>query len=194
MLLPDGLSTSFPHLAMAGGKDGTKYLLNRDKLGGQQTGDTGAVWHAVAGGGIWGGPAFFQDSSGTSYVVYGNGSPLSTYAFAPATATLTSVASINFGCLECRDSGSQPIVSSNGTNPGTAIAWALQTPGGSGGTISLVAFDALKMTELFKGPAGAWNVASGASYIGGALVSPVVANGRVYVPADGSVAVFGLSP
>ncbi len=185
MLLPDGLSSSLPHLAMAGGKDGTKYLLNRDNLGGQQT---------VEGGGIWGGPAFFQDSNGTSYVVYGTGSPLSTYAFTPATATLTSVASINFGCLECRDSGSQPIVSSNGTNPGTAIAWALQTPGGSGGTISLVAFDALKMTKLFQGAAGPWNVTSGASYIGGALVSPVVANGRVYVPTDGSVAVFGLSP
>jgi hypothetical protein len=194
MLLPDGLSSSLPHLAIAGGKDGTKYLLNRDNLGGQQTADAGAVWHAVAGGGIWGGPAFFQDSSGTSYVVYGNGSPLSTYAFAPATATLSAVASINFGCLECRDSGSQPIVSSNGTNPGTAIAWALQTPGGNGGTISLVAFDALKMTKLFQAPAGSWTMTSGASYIAGALVSPVVANGRVYVPTDGSVAVFGLSP
>jgi hypothetical protein len=193
MLLPDGLSSALTHLAVAGGKDGVKYILNRDKLGGQQTGDAGAVWKATVGGGMWGGPAFFQDSSGTSYVVYGDGNPISTYTFSPATASLSVKATINFGCLECRDAGSQPIVSSDGTNPGTAIVWALQTPGGSGGTISLVAFNALTMAKLFQGSAGSWTVGSGASYIAGALVSPVVANGRVYVPTDGSVAVFGLS-
>ena len=57
MLLPDGLSTAFPHLLVAGGKDGTKYVLNRDRLGGQQTGDAGAVWQAVTGGLMWGGPS-----------------------------------------------------------------------------------------------------------------------------------------
>jgi hypothetical protein len=84
------------------------------------------------------------------------------------------------------------VISSNGTTAGTAIAWALKTPGNSGGTITLYAFDALKMTTLYSGAAGNWTVGSGASYIAGALVSPLVANGRVYVPTDGSVAVFGL--
>ena len=80
MLLPDGLSSTLPHLLIQGGKGGAtgaqKYLLNRDHLGGMQTGDSGAVWHANTGGGIWGGPAFFQDTNGSSYVIYGNGAPL----------------------------------------------------------------------------------------------------------------------
>ena len=194
MLLPDALSSVFPHVMVAGGKDGTKYVLNRDNLGGQQTGDAGAVFHSVIGGGIWGGPAFFQDTTGTGYVVYG-ANPLRTFAFQPSTGALSVFATTSgVGCLECRNAGSQPIVSSNGTNPGTAVVWALKTAGNSGGTISLYAFDALKMTTLFLGTAGPWTVGSGASYIGGALISPVVANGRVYVPTDGSVAVFGLSP
>lgn len=97
------------------------------------------------------------------------------------------------GCLECRDSGSQPVISSNGTTSGTAIVWALKTPGGSGGSITLYAFDALNMgTTLFTGKAGTWTQAAGTAWIGGALVSPLVANGKVYVPTDGSVAVFGL--
>ncbi len=101
--------------------------------------------------------------------------------------------SANVGCLECRDSGSQPVVSSNGTAAGSAIAWALKTPGNGGGSISLYAFNALNMgMTLFSGTAGPWTQASGTAWIGGALVSPLVANGKVYVPVDGAVTVFGL--
>ena len=196
MLMPDGLSGTYPHLLIQGGKGGAsgaqKYLLNRDNLGGIQTGDAGAVWHANTGGGIWGGPAFFQDTSGNAYVVYGTGQPLNTYLFNPSSASFPSFCLREPGCLECRDSGSQPIVSSNGTTPGTAVAWALKTPGNSGGTISLYAFDALNMRTLYTGVAGKWTQIPGSAWIGGALVSPVVAGGKVYVPTDGAVAIFGL--
>jgi FtsP/CotA-like multicopper oxidase with cupredoxin domain len=202
LLFPD-MAGSFPHLLIQGGKCGAgsasggtqgcqKYILNRDALGGVLAGDAGALWHADTAGGIWGGPAFFQDTSGNSYIIYGTGNPLTTYEVGLTPVSLTPFASANVGCLECRNAGSQPIVSSLGTNPGTAIAWALKTPGNGGGTISLYAFDALTMRVLFAGAAGTWNVGSNATYIGGALVSPEVANGRVYVPTDGSVAVFGL--
>jgi hypothetical protein len=97
------------------------------------------------------------------------------------------------GCLLCRESGSQPIVSSNGTTAGSAIVWALKTPDNSGGTISLYAFNALNMSSvLFSAPAGSWNQTPGTAWIGGAMISPLVTDGRVYVPTDGSVAVFGL--
>ncbi len=57
----------------------------------------------------------------------------------------------------------------------------------------LYAFNALKMSDtLFSGAAGNWSVPSGASQVPGPFVSPLVANGKVYVPVDGSVAVFGL--
>jgi hypothetical protein len=73
--------------------------------------------------------------------------------------------------------------------------WALKTPGNSGGTITLYAFDALNMgTTLYSATAGTWTQTSGTSWVGGALVSPLIANGHVYVPTDGSVSVFGLHP
>jgi hypothetical protein len=161
-------------------------------MGGQQTADAGALWSANTGGGIWGGPAYFVDQSGNQHVIYGGNQTLNTYTLSqPTSLTLASTSPV--GHLEGRDSGSQPVVSSNGTQAGSAVAWALQTPGNAGGNISLFAFDALNMgTPLFEGLAGTWTQTAGTQWIGGALVSPLVANGRVYVPTDGSVSVFGL--
>jgi hypothetical protein len=196
MLLPDQTGAT-PHLLVAGGKCSVgygclKYILNRDALGGQKTGNAGALLSDNVAGGIWGGPAYFVDSSGTQRILYG-GNPLGDYSLALAPYGLTLTSSTNVGCLECRNKGSQPIVSSNGTQAGSAVAWALKTPGNGGGAITLYAFDPLNMgTPLFAGNAGPWTAASGASYIGGALISPVVANGHVYVPMQGGVAVFGL--
>ncbi|MBD5606310.1 MAG: multicopper oxidase domain-containing protein [Candidatus Eremiobacteraeota bacterium] len=202
ILLPNVTGT-YPHLMFSGGKCGSggsagtvgcqKYLLNRDSLGGIASGDAGALWHADTGGGMWGGATTFQDAKGVTYLVFGTGSPISTYTLGLSPVSLAVQSSANPGCLECRNKGSQPIVSSNGTLAGTAVVWALKTPGNGGGNITLYAFDALNMSHtLFTGVAGPWTVGSGASYIGGALVSPTVANGRVYVPTDGGVAVFGL--
>jgi FtsP/CotA-like multicopper oxidase with cupredoxin domain len=200
------LAGAYPHLVIQGGKCGVgsanggtqgcvKYVLNGDNLGGQQAGDAGALYHANTGGSMFGGPAFFQDSSGKSYVIYGGGNPLTTYTLDLNPISLVPQSEANVGCLGCRAPGSQPIVSSNGTTAGTAIVWALKTPGNSGGAISLYAFDALNMSHtLYTGTAGQWTNTSGAPYIGNAFVSPLVANGRVYVPTDGGVAVFGLNP
>jgi hypothetical protein len=144
---------------------------------------------------MWGGPATFQDANGVNYVIYGSGAPLSTYTLSTSPLSLSVLSSGYPGCLECRDSGSQPIVSSNGTTAGTAVVWAMKTAGGSGGTLTLYAFNPFSMgTPLFSGAAGPWTVGTGASYIGGALISPTVANGHVYVPTDGGVAVFGIAP
>ncbi len=193
MLLPDGLSTKYPHLALQGGKTQIKYLLNRDNMGGFKPGDSGAVWQGTIPGGF-DGQSFFKDGSGNAYVVGGN-SNIATYLFNPATAslTLTNRATTPGGCMECRNGGSQSIVSSNGTTAGTTIVWALHTPGSGGGPISLYAYNASTMQFLYTGVAGDWEPASNASgSVGAAFVSPMEANGRVYVPTDGGVAVFGL--
>ena len=196
LLLPDQAG-AFPHVLLQGGKCGQggclKYLLNRDALGGQQANNAGALWSANVAGGIWGGPAYFQGPGNVQYVVYGTGSPLSTFTLGTAPIGLTVQSSANVGCLECRDAGSQPVVSSNGTTAGTAVVWALKTPGNAGGKISLYAFDALNMGHtLFTAQAGTWTQTTGSAWIGGALVSPLVAGGHVYVPTDGAVSVFGL--
>ena len=193
MLLPDGLSPKYPHLALQGGKTQIKYLLNRDNMGGYKSGDSGAVWQGTISGGF-DGQSFFKDANGDAYVVGGNSS-IGTYLFNPANASLTlahQTASPG-GCMECRNGGSQSIVSSNGTAFGTTIIWVLQTPRSAGGAISLYAYDASLMKILYTGIAGVWQPASNAGgTVGAAFVSPMVANGKVYVPTDGGVAVFGL--
>ena len=198
MLLPDQAGPQ-AHMLVAGGKCSEnnvgciKYILNRDSMGGRQNGNAGALWSGSTGGGIWGGPAYFADAAGGQHIVYGTGAPLNTYTLGLGPASLSVQSAANVGCLECRNAGSQPVVSSNGTQAGTAIVWALKTPSSSGGTISLYGFDALNMSHtLFSAPAGSWTKTAGSAYIAGALVSPLVADGHVYVPTDGSVSVFGL--
>jgi len=197
MVLPDQPG-SVPHLVVQGGKCDSnnkcyKRLLNRDAMGGQRASDAGAVNELDVGGPIWGGPAYFADTNGGQHIVYGGGTPLSTLNVGGSPPVLSVQSSANVGCLECRDHGAQPIVSSNGTQAGTAVVWALKTPGQSGGQISLYAFDALNMSHtLFTGVAGNWTQTPSSLWIGGALVSPLVVDGRVYVPNDGYVSVFGL--
>jgi hypothetical protein len=201
MLLPDQAGT-LPHLLLAGGECSSnnlgcfKYILNRDQLGGQQNNSAGAVWTATSGTApLFGGPADFVAVTGTQHVVWG-GNPLSTGNLSVGPVGLGVQSSTAVGCLECRNGGgAQPVISSNGTAAGSAVVWALKTPGNSGGTISLYALDPLNMgTTLFSAPAGSWIPASGTGRMGGALISPLVANGHVYVPTDGSVSVFGLLP
>ena len=81
--------------------------------------------------------------------------------------------------------GTTPVVSSNQSKAGTGVVWALVRSN----PLQLVAFDA---TDLTKGPlfgpvfAGPWN-----NY-GGAFTEPTVIQGKVYVPSDGQLNVFGL--
>ena len=203
LLFPDQAGP-YPHQLLQGGKcsyNGSlawpcwKYVLNRDSLGGQQAGNAGALGVQNIAGMMFGGPAYFRDGNG-QHVIYG-GDPLTSYIAAPdarGVLRISPQASTSVGCFVCRDSGgSQPIVSSNGTTAGTAIVWVIKGNPPGGGPMSLYAFDAIRLgTPLFSGRAGFWNVTGGSSYVGSALVSPTVANGRVYVPVDGGVAVFGL--
>ena len=213
MLLPDQSGT-YTHMIVAGGKCGAgaanggttgcqKYILNRDKLGGRQPNEAGALWHGNTAGWMWGGPAYFQDAAGTSHVIYGGGgesgnwAPLSTYNLNKSPVSLSVQSSQSaVPCMICtrgNPGGSIPIVTSNGKNANTAIVWAIQSPGQSGGSMSIYAFNALNMSsKLFSGVAGNWSVPPGAAQVPGPFVSPMVANGKVYVPVDGAVAVFGL--
>jgi hypothetical protein len=206
LLFPDANGVAHSKLLIQGGKCSpticSKWVLDRTQLGGQTVGDQGAIWHGNIAGWMWGGPAFFELSDGSQLVAYGGSRPglvtrqgqLGVYRFNPTDGSLTLRASTTvFGCLECRNSGgSQPVISSNGTAAGTAIVWALQTPH-NGGTINLIAFNPQDMSTLVDVPVGPWTMAPPSQYIGGAFISPLIADGKVYVPFDGGVAVFGLA-
>ena len=184
MLIPQQTGTQYPNLAVAMGKASVLYLLDRDKLGHEHTNDTGALQVINdSGGGVWGGPAYYSGPTG-QFVYYQTGGDtihayqLSTSPSGKPSLTLTSTGSSNAGY-----GGSLPVVSSNGQTAGTGILWEIER----GTTVTLEAYDATNLaTLLYSSPAGTWPKSN-------SFLSPLVANGKVYVASQGTVEVFGLT-
>ena len=183
LLLPDQPGAN-PHLLVNVGKEGSIYLVNRDNMGKYNSGGDSQIvqWLPDVLGGIWGMPAYFNES------VYFGGSYDSLKAFTltnglfnpnPASHTPTPYAYY----------GPTPSVSANGTRNG--IVWALDYAAQpSGGPAVLHAYSAANLgNELYNttqnaerdqlGPAVKFSV-------------PTIANGKVYVGTGNSVAVFGV--
>lgn len=200
--LPVG-TASYPHLLVQAGKDGRVFVLNRDGLGGREQGSGGTdAYLAEAGkfGGQWGHPAAFEAStsplaSGSSglndYVYYlGKGDNLRALqlgANSSGLPTLTDVANsvTSFGYT----SGS-PVVTSNGTDPSSAVVWVVGADNSSGANGTLYAFDAipqqvngaLQLQQIWSAPIGTASK----------FCIPATSNGRVYVATrDGHVLGFG---
>jgi hypothetical protein len=174
------------HLIVGGGKDGSLYVLNRDRLGGY--GDDRA-WQEV---GI-GGPILSTAAFWNNYLYIGGVStPLLAYALDPSTARFSAAgasamsANVPFGRT--------PSVSASGSSNG--IVWTLNnsqvcvintqaaTPTQSTcGPAILEAYDATNLgTELWS------SAASSADTAGNAVRNavPTIANGKVYIGTRGN--------
>jgi hypothetical protein len=187
MLLPAVTGQTAPPLAVAMGKDATLYLLNQTKLGGEKPGDKGALQAqriGGSGGGVWGGPAFYNSPASGPLVYYQiNGDVLRSYAVATgATPSLTQFAT---GTTGAGYGGSLPIVSSNGETSGTGVVWLIRRSS----PISLEAYNADTLgAPIYAANVGTWsNQGQGNSFL-----TPMQANGRLYLPAYKAVSVFGL--
>lgn len=185
IVLPDSVgSATHPHLLVGGGKSGTIYLMDRDNLGQfKASGNDTQVVQVVRGqvGGMWSTPAYFNSN------LYYGGSGDSIKAFHIANATVstspTSRSPSGFGFP-----GATPSISANGT--GNAIVWAIQSDGyNSSGPSVLHAYSASNLAQELYNSA----MAGSRDTIGGAVkfTVPTVANGKVYVGAQYSLAVFG---
>jgi hypothetical protein len=189
MVLPDQPG-AFPHLAVAAGKDGRLFVLNRDSMGGFHTPD---IPNHVDIGGCWCGPSYFNTSAGPRIVSSGGntvqlwslttaGSPLR-----PAAALVASGSALDSG----QDGGFFTSVSSKGPTVNTAIIWAVGRPTGGDNHVTLYAFNATPsgstLPLLWHGPAGSWPNTEG-----NANIVPTVANGRVYVASNQQLQIFGL--
>jgi len=82
--------------------------------------------------------------------------------------------------------GATPSISANGSTNG--IVWAVE----NGGTAVLHAYDAANLANELYNSNQAAN--SRDQFQGNKFITPVVANGKVYVGTPNSVAVFGLLP
>ncbi len=182
MLIPKIDGQQAPAMILGSGKSGTVYLLNADNMGGLE-GHGGAVLQKVQQGGCWCGAAYYRNSAGIGVVFYqGNSDNLHGYvvntgASPSLSNTINGNAGGGFG-------GSFPVVSSNGQTAHTGVVWLIRRAS----TVQIEAYNAETLgTPLFRSNAGTWSNGSRA------YLSPLVANGRVYVPAYQTVTVFGLT-
>lgn len=187
LLIPDQ-GGALPHLAVASGKVGPLYLLNRDHLGGHGAGGhNDVVGTATPDPGCWCGPSYFVGSDGIGRVVTSTGGTVATWQLTSTPALVQQHAT---SVANGQDPGFMTTVSSNGTAAGTAIIWAVPHPTTATTNppnIKLYAIDASAGTVLYDGPAGAWPNTSG-----NANIVPVVANGRAFVASYRQLTIFGL--
>jgi hypothetical protein len=183
MVLPDlqDSAQNTWHLAVGAGKDTNMYIVNRDMMGKFNVQNDSAIYQQLSGvlpGGVWAMPAYFN---GTIY--YGSvNAALQAFPITNAkVAAASSSSSASFGYP-----GSTPSVSANGTSNG--IVWAVQ----SGGPAVLHAYDAGNLaTELYNSSQAA---GGRDNFAGNKFITPMIANGKVFVGTPTGVIVFGALP
>jgi hypothetical protein len=183
LLLPDLMDASSMtrHLAVVSGKDANIYVLDRDNMGKFNSGADN-IYQLIPGelsGGEFGKPSYFN-----STVYYGAvGDTLKAFPITNAKLATTpaSQSPTNFAYP-----GTTPSISANGATNG--IVWAVE----NGNPGVLHAYDATNVGKEFYNS----NQASSGrdQFADNKFITPMVANGRVYVGTPTSVAVFGLLP
>jgi hypothetical protein len=187
----------FPLLAVTAGKQGTMYLLNRASLGGFTPGGPDHVLDTKFIGPCWCGPSYFTGPDGVGRVVSsGAGGTDVAQISVWKVQTSPTVALVAEGAAlpvtSGQDAGIFTSVSSNGTQAGTAIIWAISRPTDARpAAVNLYAFAATPSSGtlplLFSSRAGSWS-----NVTGNANIVPVVANGQVYVASNKQLTIFGL--
>ena len=174
--LQDG-SGKTVHLAIGAGKDGKIFLVNRDSMG-KFNASSNAVYQEVDGAmqGSWSKPAYFNGT------VYYGGWGDDVMAFPIANGKLATAATAKTA-NSFQYPGPSPVVSANGTSNG--IVWVVANTNPA----VLYAYNAGTLTELYdSGQAGTRDQFGN----GNKFVSPMVANGEVFVGTPSGVAEFGL--
>jgi hypothetical protein len=191
LLLPPQPGTTTA-LAVAAGKAGQMYLLDRNALGGYAGNGVNRVLGTYPIGQCWCGQSYFTGADGVGRVVSSGGGPLLVWRVQTAPQPRL-----------VRESQSQPVpqgaqdggffttISSNGAaNP---IIWAVGRPlSAANDAVTLYAYDPVAAAGgandwLYVATAGTWpNLSSNANIV------PVVANDRVYVASYKELDIFGL--
>ena len=183
LVLPDleDASGNTVHLAVGAGKDSNIYIVNRDSMGKFNPNSNSAIYQEIDGalqGQIFGIGAYFN---GTVY-------------FGPVSSTLKAFPIMNAKLATSPSSvsaatyaypGGTPSISASGTSNG--IVWVIQNSGGTG---VLHAYDATNLAnELYNSNQASNNRDQ---FTDNKFVTPMIANGKVYVGTPTGVAVFGL--
>src|SRR6185312_5112075 len=183
LVLPDQPG-AHRHLIVVAGKEGTIYLLDRDRLGKFHSGsDAHAVETVSLAGGVFAAPAYWN---GKLYFL-ASGDVLKAFGFdrGQLTRSPVSQATEKFG-----GPGATPAVSANGLENG--IVWAIESRRWRAGDrpATLHAWDASDLRhELYTSDQDFARDAAGTAL---RFTIPAIADGHVYVGTKGEVDVYGL--
>jgi hypothetical protein len=187
-------TSSIPHLAVAVGKEGYVYLLNRDNLGGYEQGSGGGddvVQRLGPFGGVWGRPGVWPGDGGYVYIPTSSGESgggqFDVYKYgvtgsgAPSLATAGKASDV-FGW----GSGS-PVTTSDGTTSGSALVWIVWSADRTGANAQLRAYNPIPVNGTLQ---QVYRTSIGASTN---YSTPGFGNdGRLYLGTrDGKVLAFG---
>ena len=167
--VPVPLSAPAPRV-LALGKDGNAYLLNRQNLGG--IGGQVAMAH-VSSGQIVSAMAVFPTSDASMVAVRAKGAACSGNLMV---LSVTPNAISTAWCASFSGDGSPIVTTSDGVND--PIVWVV----GSGGSNALYGFDGLTGAAVVAASGGPNPIAP--------RQTPILANGRIYVAANGAVYAF----
>jgi iron transport multicopper oxidase len=184
---------SVPNLAVADGKQGYVYLLNRDSLGGVSQGPGGSdnvVQRLGPRGGVWSRPGVWPGEGGYVYIPTSSGSSggghLDVYKYG---LSGTGLPSLSLAASSEDDFGwgsGAPVITSEGTTSGSALVWIIWSTNRTGAGGQLRAYDPVpvggKPVLRFEAPIG---TASNYS-------TPGVGAGKLFVGTrEGKVLAFG---
>ena len=166
-------------LAVGAGKDSNLYVVDRTNMG-KFNSSSNNIYQELSGalpGGVWSMPAAFNGN-----IYYGPvGSPLLRFQFKNAKLLTAAVSksSNSFGYP-----GTTPSVSANGGK--NAIVWATENTNPA----VLHAYNATTLVEIYNTN----QAANGRDQFGNGnkYITPMIANGKVYVGTTTGVGVFGL--
>jgi outer membrane protein assembly factor BamB len=204
---PTGLPASFgtskePDLLVEAGKSGEVYLLDRDDLGGVDEGPGGSddvVQETGPRGGEWSHPAVWPGDGGYVYITTGSpgaraGGTSGELDIYQRVATDGDVSLNWVGDVPGMHFGSSaPIVTSNGTQAGSAIVWEIVRTSSSNDGAQLRAYGAAPVAGTGSNAADSlpllWHAFVGNST---KFDPPLASGGRIYVGnSDGQILAFG---
>jgi hypothetical protein len=183
LVLPDlkDASGNIWQLAVGAGKDSRIYVVNRNSMGKFSTDKDNAIYQEVDGalvGGVWATPAYFKNT------VYFGAVGDSLKAFSIANAKLVRSPASKTAATFAYP-GTTPSISANGTSNG--IVWAVEARSRDTGVLH--AYDASNLAnELYNSnQAGGRDAFADSKYI-----TPMIANGKVFIGTLTGVTVFGM--
>jgi hypothetical protein len=185
LVLPDVKDSSGNvwQLAVGAGKDARIYIVNRNSMGKFNTKTNNAIYQEIdnaLAGGVYSMPAYFNDT-----VYFGaDGDFLKAFSIMNAKLVRKPASKTS---AKFEYPGTTPSISANGASDG--IVWAVEARGSDAGVLH--AYDASNLAnELYNSnQAGARDNFSDNKYI-----TPMIANGKVFVGTATGVIVFGPLP